>query len=345
MRGRLLREAELDLLAAQPGLREFTDTLAQTDYGSDLTAVGGEPPGLARVERALERNLWRCLRNLRHAFEPDRSAPPSHARRLLGVYLSRHDLTNVVALVRAIVAGARPDDIQRALLPIGELAMDQLMELAGAPTPVALAERLVAWRVAWAPGLAVALQKLPPYPSLAEIELALGRAYTDWIAETLCSRDPNTTLLRDAVSLMTDVSNVLGVLRLGSRGTLPDASQVRALLLPGGNLHTEQLVALASRGGLPEALTVLGRSPLGRIIAAARQRSSLLNEVVVAEMAAERYMLRWASAQALRDPLGIGVAIAYHGEKLAEVRRLRLIARGYEARWPRPVLRELIAAA
>jgi vacuolar-type H+-ATPase subunit C/Vma6 len=70
-----------------------------------------------------------------------------------------------------------------------------------------------------------------------------------------------------------------------------------------------------------------------------------LERVMDAELEIESYLARWARAQVYRDPLGIGVALAYHAEKVYEVRRLRLIARGLNARWPQQRLQDLLAAS
>jgi len=343
LRGKLPRAEELDALAAQASLSDFAEALGRTDYALDLERAGEHLTGLAAVEEALQRNLARRLQSLLVFFRPDRSSTPSHARRLLGVLLSSHDVANLVALLRARAAGATPDDVRAALLTTGALDVEQLAALARAPTMDACVAQLQAWAVPYAPALAAAVGAFQQDGRLAPLELALRRGYLEWARPELRGRDPNAALVREAITLETDVINLIAVLRLAHRRARLAPGQIAPLLLPGGDLPVQRLTALASFSSVADAVATLVDTPLGRALAGARQSRAVRDEAVALELAAEGYLLRWAQAQVHRDPLGIGVALAYHAAKVGEVRRLRLIARSLHARWPPPLVRELLA--
>jgi V/A-type H+-transporting ATPase subunit C len=344
LRGKLLRPGELDALAAQSSLSDFAEALRRTDYARDLDRAAEHLSGLAAAEEALQRNLAHRLQNLLGFFQPDRASGPSHARRLLRVLLSLHDVANLVALLRGRAAGAAPDDVRAALLPAGALDGGQLAVLARAPTMEACVAQLQAWAVPYAPALAVAARTFQRDGRLGALELALRRGYLQWAGMELQGRDPNVALVRETLKLETDAANLIAVLRLAHRGTRLETDQIASLLLPGGDLPVQRLTALASSSSLAEATDALADMPLGRALAAARPSRSVRDEAVALELAAEGYVLRWTQAQVYRDPLGIGVAVAYHAAKVGEVRRLRLIARSLHARWPRPLTRELLAS-
>lgn len=352
LRGRLLRPAELDALAAQPAVSDLLDALGQTDYAPDVQGAAPELGGLRLVEDALQRNLARRVQALRGFFQsaPRRQAQsrpvaaPTRASRLLDALLARYDVANLIALLRGKAARAPAESVQRALLPAGEWDRDQLAVLAQTATFAECLAQLRAWGVPYAPQLATAMSAAQRDGRLAVVELAIGRGFLEWARIQLRGRDANTALIREALALEVDVTNLLAVLRMVHRGARLEAPAIATLLLPGGSLSVDRLTTLGTATDVGELVAGLADVPLGRALRRTAGSAALRDEVVALELAAEGYLARWSQAQVFRDPLGIALPLAYHAMKVAEVRRLRLIARALEARWSRPQLRELLAA-
>jgi vacuolar-type H+-ATPase subunit C/Vma6 len=356
LRSRLLAPHDFDALLAQPTVEGLLAALASTDYGPDLeaarqrpSAVGGDPH-LRLLDEAVAGNLARRLRGLRGYFTAPAAGRPTRASQLLAVLFARYDVQNVVAVLRGLAAGAAPREIDAALLPAGDLDASQLRELAGLPDVPACVAHLAHWELDWAGALATAL---PAYQettaagggprALPALELALRRGFAEWAARALVGRDPNTALVRDLLALEADAANVSAVLRLRRAGIRPEPPALAALLVPRGMVPAEALTALLAERALADAVGALRRTPLRRVLAVGAPQGAGLDEAVALELAVERYLARWAHAQVYRDPLGIGLAVAYHAAKVEEARALRLLARGLTSGWPRERLRHLLA--
>lgn len=330
LRSRLLRARELEALAALSSPGELAAALARTDYGPDLERARQGLGGVAMLDEAVRRNLSRRLRGLLGFFEAERrgSASPSQPRMLVGILLARYELQNLVAALRGKAAGASAQEVLATLLPAGELGEERLAALAEAADVAACVDLAGRWGLPWAPALAAALPASRADRCLPRLELALRRAFLEWAEARLRGGGPNARLVRQALALEVDATNVLATLRLLRRGPRPNAEQLAAMLLPGGDLPPARVAGLLALPGPMEAVAALGRTSLGRALAGGATLAAELEQGVALEWAVERHLARWARAQLFRDPLGIAVALCYHAEKVVEARTLRLIARG-----------------
>lgn len=341
MRGRLLPAAEVQALILQPGLTEFVARLEQTDYEQDLKLARERLPGIALVEDALRHNLSRRLRDVRHFFSPSPSEGESRAARLVTVILGRYDARNLLAIFRGRARGLAWAETQGAILPSGALDVDQLALLSEESSSNEIIRLLRRWSFPFAERIAdvVAVD----YDSPLQFELALLHSFWDWASEEVKGRDANCVLVRNWLAIEADAVNLMTVVRLVRGSTRPDAAGLARLLVPGGTLPFSQMAALLDKPTEVDVIAALGSSPLGVTAAAAARRMIHPDQAVALEWGIEQWVGRWARAQAYRDPLGIGVLLAYHAAKIEEVRLLRLIARGLEGRWPRQRLQDFSA--
>lgn len=337
----MLHPGELDALAGRPGLIEFVAGLAQTDYARDVELARERFSGIVLVDEALRRNLSRRLRGVRRFFATESSQGGSRSARLVAVVLARYDVANLVGVLRGRAGGGSWADIQAALLPAGELDLDQLALLAEQSDMARFIALLKEWSIPYAATVAKALDE--DHGPLVQVELAVRRSFQDWAAAQLQSGDANTALARDWLLLEADASNLIALIRLVYRAARPDLPSVTTLFVPGGTLPLDRFAALLTQPTVEDLLAAFGRSRLGAAASAALRRRLHSDEAVALEWGIERFLARWASAQAYRDPLGIGLLLAYHAEKVEEVRSLRLIARGLERGWRRERLRDLLA--
>jgi vacuolar-type H+-ATPase subunit C/Vma6 len=261
---------------------------------------------------------------------------------LLQVLLACGDASALVAIFRGKGAGSPPEDILPAVLPTGALDRARLVALVDLPGIPECLAKLARWRLP----LASSLVGLDSHGwerdrSVQPLEMALWRGLITWSRAQLRGRDPNTTLVREALALSIDVFNVGSAVRVLHRGAGPPARNAEDMFVAGGNVPLDRLAAAIGCTTVEEGLEQLGSTPLTRAILA-RPTTTTGDLSSDAELAMEGYFARWAQRQIFRDPLGIGVALAYHAAKVQEVRRLRLIARALHAEWPRYRVRELL---
>lgn len=340
--GLLLDPPELHAAAAAPTLAAFALSLSHTDYQADIDAGSGRVSGFELIEDALQTNLSRRIRGLLRFFPSTSQNRPSGPGTLLQVILARGDTNALVAILRGKAAGSPPDDVLAALLPTGALDRARLVALVDLPgIPECLAQ-LARWHLP----LASSLVGLDPHGwardrSVQPLETALWRGLITWSQAQLRGRDSNTTLVREALALSIDVFNVASLVRLLHRGAGPPARNPEDVFVAGGNVPLNRLAAAIDCTAVEDGLQQLGHTPLTRAIWA-RSAATAGDLSSDAELALESSVCRWAQRQIFRDPLGIGVALAYHAAKVLEVRRLRLIARALQANWPRYRVGELL---
>ena len=342
--------AELTALAGRADLGELANGLAGTDYGVDLEEARRTTTGLALVDATIRRNLVRRTRGVLQFFAAERPDEFSPARRLVGVLLARADVANLVAVVRGQAAGAAPASILAGTLPVGLLADGQVERLADtrdAPACIRLART---FGLAWArlpkedaTGAHRRTQADLTAPS-GVLERALRQDFVAWADGETRGTGANGELVRDFLAMEADGRTVVLALRLVRSATRPTRTQLADLVAPGGKLGSERLANVVRQPSLLRAVEALERTPFGRALGPAGLEALLLDEVVGLEWAVERFLARWAQAQVFRDPLGIGLCVAYLSAKAVEARSLRLIARSLASHWPSGRVQQMLAA-
>lgn len=346
LRGRLLRQKDLDALAGLPAVADVVAWLGRTDYAPEVEAAEEHASGVALVDEAARRNLERRVRAATRAFEAEAPGVPTSARRLVGVLVARYDLFNLVTILRARAAGSAPAAVLTALLPAGELGESQLARLAESRDVGRFVLEARRTGLPYLQDLVADRRGRELSQSVSGLETALRRAFLRWAEAQLERRGgQNTQIVREALALEVDASNLLIVLRLARAGVRVDRGTLASLLLPGGSIPVERIGVAPERASPLQALDSLRGSPFVRALAVRLTLGTLFDETADVEWATERYLGRWAEAQVFRDPLGIALALAYLAAKVSEARALRLLARGVAARWPRARLRSLLAAA
>jgi vacuolar-type H+-ATPase subunit C/Vma6 len=178
MRGRLLPDAEVQALILQPGLAELVARLEATDYAPDLSLARARLAGTALVEEAVRLNLSRRLRDVRRFFSPSPSESRTRAARLVAVILGRYDIRNLLAIFRGRVSGLSWGETQQAILPAGDLDLDQLSLLFEQPTQGDIVRQLRRWSSPFVDGIADIVGVDDGSP--AELDLALWHSFWHW---------------------------------------------------------------------------------------------------------------------------------------------------------------------
>ncbi|MEJ7790421.1 MAG: V-type ATPase subunit [Gaiellaceae bacterium] len=337
-KGGLLSPADCERLVGK-NVEALLGALDGTPYAQDVEAALTRQHGLRRLHEAIRLHLGRSLEEMRSFY-----AGP--ARELVDLLLSRFDVQNVVALLRAQAGRSRSaEDALLGVVPVGwllePLAREILRphELAGA---VALLAR---WTpdAAQARALRAAFTEYERSDDLAAFERAILADHVTRLAEALERAGQDGETLLRFVRREIDEQNLLVALRLRSaleRGEVTELA-LDGELLPGGRVSAASLEA-AVRG--PAAVSDL-RTLGGEAWRAPLARWATTGDLVALERELEQ---RWvADATALfaeGDPLSIDVPLAFSVAKQTEAQNLRLLGEAAVRHSdPELVRRELLA--
>jgi vacuolar-type H+-ATPase subunit C/Vma6 len=332
-RGGLLRDADYERLLGDD-VDGLLGALEDTPYAPDVEAARDDD-GLLRLHRTIGSHLSRSLEEMR-SFYADR------ARRLVDALLSRFDLHNVLAVLRAQAGTQRSAD--DALVRVGWLVEPLAGEILG-QNELAAAVDLLARSTPdreQVGALRAAFGEYEITQDLAALERAV---VTDHAARTVAGLEaagPDAaTLLRFAQRAI-DERNLLVALRL--RDALASGAETEpppsATRLPGGSIPLvvfERVLGAPTSAAVVEGLSHAGwRPPL--------ERWAVSGDLAALERELERRRIADAASLFVTgDPLAIDMPVAFTAAKQIEARNLRLLGeasvRGIDAE---TVRRELL---
>ena len=327
-RGELLRDADYERMLGED-VDGLLGALDGTPYAADVDAAR-DGNGLRRLHEGIRSHLSRSLEEMR-SFYAER------ARRLVDLLLSRFDVHNVLAVLRAQAVTQRPAD--DALVRVGWLVeplVGEILrqnELAGAVDQLARStpdrEQAGALRAAFG--------EYEVTEDLAALERAVVTDHAVRTAATLSAAGPDAgTLLRFARRGI-DERNLLIALRL--RDALASGAETEpppsATRLPGGSVPLAAFEAVLSAPAPAAVVGQLGRFGEGRW-QPPLQRWAASGDLSALERELERRRIADEAALfVVGDPLAIDVPVAFTAAKHTEARNLRLLgeasARGVDA--------------
>ncbi|HGY09746.1 MAG TPA: V-type ATP synthase subunit C [Oceanithermus profundus] len=275
---------------------DLLGALSETPYGEHLS---GED--LGALDRAVAAH-WRA------SVGSLPSLVGGEAREAVVMLLSRADLANIKAILRAKETGLSADEI-KAHLTGGTLPEAVLQAMIEAPDAAGVAQALIlpghplsgALRAAVAAG-----------GTLTELEVALDRAYFEGL-RTLAKKIDDA-FLQDYLAYEIDGVNLSTAFKLAQQGGAADAS---AYFVKGGR-HVSEALFTRIAGGETAAVDELAGTPL-EPLAGTRDLGAFEHAL--------RCLLLERAARGGVDSDGAGLVTAFIRAKEWEAARLRLVAR------------------
>ena len=314
-RGALLRDADYERLLGED-VDGLLGALQDTPYAPDVEAARGDDP-LRRLHQTVGSHLSRSLEEMR-SFYTDR------ARRLVDVLLSRFDLHNVLAVLRAKAGTQGPAD--DALVRVGWLIEPLAGEILG-QNELAGAVDLLARSTPdreQAGALRAAFGEYEVTEDLAALERAVVTDHTARTVAGLEAAGPDAAPLLRFAQRAIDERNLLVALRL--RDALASGAETEpppsATRLPGGSIPLavfEQALGAPTSAAVVGGLAEAGWQPPLQRWAASGDLTALEREL------ARRYIADAAALFVTGDPLAIDVPVAFTAAKQIEARNLRLL--------------------
>jgi V/A-type H+-transporting ATPase subunit C len=309
--------------AAFLGLARVDDLsarLVESPFADEIKAALARYTGARVVTEACRLNLSKTFQTVRGFFDDD-------GARLVGVLLARWDLFNVKTILRGQAAGARPEEMLDALVPVGGRGLDEsaLRTLVRQPDAAATVDLLRTWNVPYAREVQNAFGAFTRTRDWSAFETALDAIFYAHALGMLKPERTNDDLVREFLAREIDALNVMTALRLRGRARLPEP-ETRAdtqFFLRGGALSVEWLVDFLRAQPDDDALARLRASRL-------HSASEGIDQLDPAQIqrALDRALARFGISFFQRDPLTIATAIGFITAKQVEVKNLRVLAQG-----------------
>lgn len=312
MRTELTDAATLEAALTASSYQEYLRILSEGALREDMGDAAARGAGLHDLDAALSHNYLRTVRCIQ-------SLAIGPTAREINALVMRYDLANIKTLVRGILAGRTPAEIEAGLIPAGTIRPAVLQAAASSADVASLSQTLA---VGGGPLGQVLRQAVTGGATDAlELEVALDQGYYRSVIAGVRGAGARRYFTREI-----DVRNLLTALQL--RGASPQAR----FFVPGGRDVSEGDFLRIAGGdnslNSPELLPILEAPDLGGAEAAARQ---ILDEA--------------SHNIAMSDVLGAGVALDFLRRKEQEIARLRLIGRAKFYDLPPEQIRKEIAGA
>ncbi len=327
MKSRLLPRRELEFLAETGSLQGLIAALTKTVYQKSIEAALTRATGMQCIDEALRADLVNAVGKIRGFYMES-------AGKMIAIILRTYDIHNLKAILRGLSKNVPAGDILTVLLPIGELNMSTLRELAQLNNPREAIDLLASMDLSFAWPL-LNMRAEAPGAETFEMELALDKWYYEEARQTLRSETGMVDPLSYALALEADLANVLTVLRFAQnpheRDLLRDrfgTDEITHLFIGPGRIPYELLANACRQDTVTSTVETLSGTffePALRTGLEAYTHSNRLSDI---ERQLKHYRLHWMAGQIKKDPLGIGVVLGYVALKVNEVGNIRWITQG-----------------
>ena len=283
MKSRLLSLQQLRALVEEDSLDGLIAALTQTVYQKSVEAALTRATGLQCIEEALRSDLINTVGKIGGFYRGE-------AGKLVSTILRLYDIHNLKAILRGLSKNVPAGDMLMILLPIGELDMSTLRELAQLNDPREAIDLLASMGLAFARPLLKVRAELPGAETF-EMELALDKWYHEEARQRLRSEKGLIDVLSQALALEADLVNVLTVLRFAQ---FPDewreaplrqklgTEEIKHLFIGPGHIPYGLLESACSRDTIASAIETLSGTFLGSTVQAgfeAYTHSSRLSDI------------------------------------------------------------------
>ena len=327
MKSRLLSRRTLNDLAETESLQGLIAALIRTAYQKSIEAALTRFTGMASIDEALRSDLVASVGCISGFFHEE-------TRKLIALVLRSYDIGNLKTILRGLSKNVSSAEIISVSLPIGELKIDELRELARLNNTREAIDLMASQSLPFAEPL-LKLRGEHPGAETSEMELALDQWHYHNVHQSLRSEAGGDGLLASAFALDADLTNLLTALRfaasprereaLHERFHTEDASR---FFIKGGKIPLEILTDAAAGDTVPSAVDTLSSTAFHSVLREGAETYSRTNRLSDIERKLRHARLVQLAGMIEKDPLGIGVTLGYIALKVNEIANLRWIAHG-----------------
>ncbi|MGM0592540.1 MAG: V-type ATP synthase subunit C [Halobacteriota archaeon] len=299
------------------GPAEIARFMEESEYETEINALGSRYSGVDLIEYALNRNLAK-------QFDDILDWADGRLYDLIARYLRQFDAWNVKTVIRGIYSDTDRETVESDLIRAGELddrLIDRLLDASTIEEVVELLDSTI-----FGKALASAYDDYESSGVLVPLENAVDRAFYETLLDDLVTGEA-TAKYREFLQAEIDFRNARNALRLAHSGTELDPTDY---YIEGGRLFSAaELATLASNP--TELVTRIRESPYGEDLSVALDELEDAESLIVFERALEAALLEYSDSFGRVFPLSVTAVLAYILAKEREVANIRAIARGREA--------------
>jgi V/A-type H+-transporting ATPase subunit C len=299
------------------GPSEIARFMEESEYETEINALGTRHSGVDLIEYALNRNLAKHFNDL--LDWADGRLYDQIAR-----YLRKFDAWNVKTVLRGIYSGADREEVETDLIRAGELSdrlLDRLLDAGTIEEVIDLLDRTM-----YAEPLRAALEEYEETGVLVPLENAVDRAFYEQLLSELVVSEATETY-REFLEAEIDFRNARNALRLARSGADVDPAEY---YIEGGTLFSPgELNALAAN--VDELVATIRESTYGDKLSSALDEFEDADSLIAFERALDVALLEYSDRLGFVHPLTVAPVISYVLAKEREVDNIRAIARGREA--------------
>ncbi|PSQ49889.1 V-type ATP synthase subunit C [Halobacteriales archaeon SW_7_65_23] len=303
------------------GTGEIARYMEETEYETEINALGARHSGVDLIEYALNRNLAKHFHDLL-------SWADGRLYTQIATYLRKFDAWNAKTAIRGVYSGASSEDIQTDYIRAGEFSGNLLDQLAAAGSVGEIVELLEG--TIFEEGLDEAYAEFEEQDVLVPLENAIDKTFyehlLDGIDENTVDRNSPQGLYLEVLQAEIDFTNIRNALRLSRTGTDLDPDEY---FIEGGKLFERgELPGLV--GNFEQLVERIRESTYGEDLEEALAKLEDADSLIQFEQALDAALLEYSDALSYTYPVSICSAISYVLAKEREVENIRAIARGRE---------------
>jgi len=300
------------------GTGEIARFMEESEYETEMNALGARHTGVDLIEYALNRNIAKHFDDLLRWASGE-------LYDLIARYLRKFDVWNAKTIIRGLYVDAEREDVETDLIRAGEFDDEFLDQLLGAGSIEEVVDLLDGTR--FGDPLAEAYPVYEEEGVLVPLENALDRAFYEELLMGLSGEQSRAMELYVAfLSAEVDFRNLRNAFRLARSGADIDPSEY---YIDGGRLFSEEEIRQLSRNR-DQLVEFVRQSPYGDDLEEGLNALEEADGLIDFERALEAALLEYSDRLSNRYPLSVCPVLAYILEKEREVDNIRAIARGKE---------------
>jgi V/A-type H+-transporting ATPase subunit C len=303
------------------GTGEIARYMEETEYETEMNALGTRHSGVDLIEYALNRNLAKHFHDLLGWADGE-------LHDLIANYLRKFDAWNAKTAIRGVYSGASPDEIETDYIRAGEFDDELLEAMATAGSVEEIVELLATTN--FEEGLEDAFEEFEDRDVLVPLENVIDKTfYENLLGDVSTVRVNSNTpkgLYVEVLQAEIDFRNIRNALRLSRTGTDLDPEEY---YIEGGRLfNSGELRQLV--GSFDELVDRIRESTYGDDLSNALAELSEAESLIEFEQALDSALLEYSDALSYTYPISICSALSYILAKERETENIRAIARGRE---------------
>jgi vacuolar-type H+-ATPase subunit C/Vma6 len=327
MKSKLLSKRDLELLAEGGSLQGLIAALIKTVYQKAVEEALTRATGMECIDEALRNDLVNTVGKVGTFYR-------GSAGKLVGIILESYEIQNLKAILRGLAKNVPAGDILAVLLPVGQLNLGTMRDLARLSSPREAIDLLASRGLPFA-GPLLNVRAESPGAETFEMELALDRWHYQRARQILRDESGTEDPLHGALDLDADLANTLTVLRFAhdphERDLLRErfgTDKLEHLFVGPGRIPLGLLAEACKKDTVSDAVEALAKTYLGPALMTGLDIYTRSNRLSDIERQLRHFRLEWMARQFTRDPLDIGVVLGYVALKANEIGNLRWITHG-----------------